>query len=616
MQPKPIPGFQSTEDHGFWIITDTATLMISTLSQIVAMAKPDIQEASRPSLGSAGHEYPKRSESTRASYLELICHAPTVAALDPRVRLNLQQALLKFVKDETKWLALPPIEQRRLLKRLANRMGQTMYFSETLTLPCPNERGELVPTQVSLLLDATRNDNLSRIFDQIVNPEIAITFHQEFCFGLLELIDGLVILEEKVLTHRNADFMEGYLLSKILSESDVGLLPFSLEDLETIRESRVGIQIELIPRFLRLPLNRLYHAISSHSGDFPSLTLQFYLDRFFSTPVWKQRSEASSRREDYVRFLLAKSFYAVVRSGGLTMEQMELPQARRYCWSDHLTLRDDSSDSLDLEAIKAEQESRFKRLQERLELISQIENQVVTQRRALSGPLTMVELTYDQILYDAVNFCHEQESLQESMEEDSETSTCVWLPPLPIPDLPPDLTDLRAYLHEITDEPYLRRLPNGERETIEAWVSRVEAATTDPSIAKQLEALGETSERLQEDLLLLLASRHHGLVSQNVDTILSEISSHVTRMMHLGTVTPHVVVQQRYSLLEEKLLPFVYYVADPKEDSWLPSPYPYGTLLFAIQQTHERQGADVSLATQLLEELAAIEWQNLSDGDN
>ncbi len=545
------------------------------------------------------------SSKSRASYLELLCQAPSITDLEPRVRLNLQQSLLQFVKDEAKWLMLPSVEQRRLLKRLTNRMGQTMYFSETVTLPCPNDQGELVPTQVNLLLDATRNDHLSRIFDQIVNSEIALSFHQEFCFGLLELIDTLVALEERVLTHRDRDLAESFLFFKIFPEGDMGLLPFSIEDLETIQRSRVGIQVDLIPRFLRLPLHRLYRAISSQTRDFPSLTLQFYLERFFSTATWRNRPEPSSRREDYIRTLLTKSFYAIIRSRGLTLEQLEIPQASRLSWSDYLTLDDDNSTLLDLEQAKADQQSRFTLLQERLELLSQMESPVVAQRRMPTGPLTLVELTYDQVLNDAVHLCLEREA-------NSEIESRTWLPSLPVVDLSSDQEALFAYLEGVTGTEYLSRLPRSERQVIERWLTLVDEVIAEPSLVKQLEALEETPEHLQTNLLLLLADRHRWMVSQNTSTILSIISSQVSRMMHLGTVTPHVVIERRYPMLEEKLLPFVYYVSSPGEETWLASPYPYGALLLAIQQAHQRQDADGPLSAQLLEELARIEWQNLN----
>ena len=567
--------------------------------------RPENEGINRQMEDLADLEYAQFSGKSRASYLELLCQAPSVADLEPRVRLNLQQSLLQFVKDEAKWLMLPSVEQRRLLKRLTNRMGQTMYFAETVTLPCPNDRGELVPTQVNLLLDATRNDHLSRIFDQIVNPEIALTFHQEFCFGLLELIDTLVALEERVLTHRDRDLAESFLFFKIFPEGDMRLLPFSIEDLETIQRSRVGIQVELIPRFLRLPLHRLYRAISSRTRDFPSLTLQFYLERFFSTATWRKHPDPSPRREDYIRTLLTKSFYAIVRSRGLTLEQLEIPQVPRLSWSDYLTLDDDNSTLLDLEQAKADQQSRFALLQERLELISRMENSVVAQRRMPTGPLTLVELTYDQVLNDAVHLCLEQES-------HAEIETRTWLPSLPVVTLPPDREALFVYLEGVTREAYLKRLPRGERQLIEHWSILVSEVVAEPNLVKQLEALEETPEHLQNDLLLLLADRHRWMISQNTQTILSIISSHVSRMMHLGTVTPHVVIERRYPLLQEKLLPFVYYVADPEEENWLASPYPYGTLLLAIEQAYQRQDADGPLSAQLLEELAQIEWRNLN----
>lgn len=559
-----------------------------------------------PKLESSLH----RSSQSRATYLELLCHAPDVSDLDPRVRLNLQQALLGFVKDEQKWLALPAIEQRRLLKRLTNRMGQTLYFAETVTLPCPNEQGELVPTQVNLLLDATRNPHLSRIFDQIVNPEIATTFHQEFCFGLLELIDALVALEEKLLSHADTDLMQSYLIYTLVPEGDLGLLPFSLEDLETIRESRVGIQVQLIPRFLRLPLNRLYHAVLPRSQEFPSLTLQFYLDRFFSTALWKHRCDPSPRREEFIRILLTKAFYAVVRSGGLTMEQMELPQPKRLSWSEYLTLDDHSSTRLDLETARLEQQSRFQRIQERLEMITQFEHQMVTQRRPLNGPVTMVELTYIQVLNDALGICLEQEAATKLSPDQS--CSRIGLPSLPLSDPPIDDRDLSAYLKEITGQEYLARLPQTERQRILKWEDKVSMVLADTSILRQLEALGQTPDYLRRDLLLLFAERHRWLVNQNIDTILSIIASNVTRMMQLGTVTPEVVVRQRYEFLKERLLPFVYYVADQNTDAWLASPYPYGTLLLAIQRTYQRQEPNSVLAAQLLEELARVEWHQNS----
>ncbi len=542
---------------------------------------------------------------SQATYLELLCQAPSVADLDPRVRLNLQQSLLQFVKDESKWLALPSIEQRRLLKQLTNRMGQSMYFAETLTLPCLNDQGELVPTQVSLLLDATRNDKLSRIFDQIVTPEIATTFHQEFCFGLLDLIDDLITLEERVLGHRDGDPAQSYLISQLFPEGEMGILPFSIADLEIIQRSRFGIQVELIPRFLRSPLNRLYGAISSTSREFPSLTLQFYLERFFSTPGWKHRIDSSPHREDYIRTLLTKSFSAIVRSGGLSLHELELPQASRLSWFDYLTTEDDSSAALDLKQAIAQHQSRYQLLQERLTLLSQVNSRVVAQRRMPTGPLTLVELTYDQVLHEALDCCLEQAA--------DGSDAPAWIPLSTDRVFP--LEESLTYLEGVTSETYLARLPDKEQALIRGWISMVETVIADPSLAQQMEALEETPDHLKTDLLVLLAERHRWIVSQNTSTILSIISSHVSRMMHLGTVTPQVVVERRYPLLKEKLLPFVYYIPDAEESSWLTSPYPFGTFLHTIEAADEIQDGNSALAAQLLEELAKIEWHYLSQAE-
>ncbi len=554
----------------------------------------------------------------RFSYIELLCQTRSTDDLDTRIRINLQESLIQFIKDEKKWTSLPIGEQNKLLQRLTTRSNESNPFAERISVKCQDDKGNLITRQANLLLDATRNKNLSHIFDQIINQQIALVFYEQFCFGIVEHLEKLIDLESKVVTAGEAAESASAMTMPIHPvDLQDNLLPLSPRDLELIRENGLGIMINLIPRFLRLPLNKLYYAMAGRSTDFPSMALQFYLDGYYSTK--RQRPNASPELEEKIRTLFTKSFYAIIRLGGLSMEQLRLPEATRDERFQFLTVGDeDASNLMGSKILVPYQQSIKQRLEKTLELERQLR-----QRREVKGPAVKVELDLERVMEDIFQIYRDQEGDESETEEDFLTRTA-WLPE----SRPKTLSDwdkqvLGQYLERVLEESYLNQISKRERRLIQRWTKMAETEFADERTYAQLEAIEMTDPHVfTHELRLRLAERHRVIMEQNREVVVEQVVKQITRMLRVGSITPEMVIRERYDSFHQDVLPYIYYftVTNAKgETLWIESPYPLSKLAYLIERVETITREDgspladtpsLAIAKQLMEGLLQVEGKN------
>ena len=559
---------------------------------------------------------PAIGKSGRFSYLELLCQTRSLDDLDTRIRINLQESLIQFIKNEKKWTSLPIGEQNKLLQKLTTRSNESNPFAEKITVKCQDDRGNLITRQANLLLDATRNRNLSQIFDQIVNQQIALVFYEQFCFGIVEHLEKLIDLETRVVAAGEAAETTMMVPIHPIDLQD-NLLPLSPRDLELIRENGLGIMINLIPRFLRLPLNKLYYAMASRSTDFPSMALQFYLDGYFSSK--RHKAPTSPELEEQIRTLFTKSFYAIVRLGGLSMEQLRQPEASRAERFEYLTLGDeDTSDLMGSQILIPYQQSIRKQLERTRELERQLR-----QRREVEGPAVKVELDLERVMEDIFQIYREHEGEESETEEDFLSRTA-WLPEA----RPPKLSDwdkqvLDQYLERVLDPDSLDQISAMEQRLIQQWSEIAAKEFQDERTYAQLEAIQLTDEEnFTYELLLRLAERHRLIMEQNREAVVEQVVKQITRMLRVGSLTPEMVIRERYESFHQDVLPYIYYFTVTNaegETLWIESPYPLSKLVYLIDRVETITREDGSpladtpslvIAKQLMQELLRIEREH------
>ncbi|NJK63962.1 MAG: hypothetical protein HC921_15905 [Synechococcaceae cyanobacterium SM2_3_1] len=558
---------------------------------------------------------------TSPSYIEVLCKTPDLEELDTRIRINLQEALIRFIKDERKWSTLPFSEQTRLLQKLATRSNESNPFSEEIIVKCQDERGKLVTRKAKLLLDTTRNKNLSSIFDQIINQHIALVFHEQFCFGLLDHLERLIALETKMILLSGDENTNSSVIPLSYLDVQEDLLPLSTQDFEMIREKGLGIMIELIPKFLRLPLNKLYYAINQINHDFPSLALQFYLDTHFATKP--NSSEDAIIRQMLIRTFFTKAFYSIVRVGGLKIEHLSLPEASRSNRFQYFTGSDDDSVSLvnsedgntslrdDFRALVAELQHRQQR------------EQILKQRRNIQGPSIKTELNLEKVLEDIFMVYCDQWT-KEIRDETEYLQRTLWLP-LKFERLNEwDKQLLQQHLYRYTDEQYLALLTPQEQDLIQRWEAFARQEYANERTRAQVEAIGDIDEEtFVLEVMLRFVSKHQWILEQHQELITEQVAKQVTRMFRVGSITADMIIRDRYQSFQEDVLPYIYFCSVPTsrdEPVWLESPYPLSKLLYLIDRVETMTGpegtplaepATLSMAKALLVELFHVERERL-----
>ncbi len=555
---------------------------------------------------------PALGKTGRFSYLELLCQTHSVDDLDTRIRINLQESLIQFIKNEKKWTSLPIGEQNKLLQRLTTRSNESNPFAERITVKCQDDKGNLITRQANLLLDATRNQNLSQIFDQIVNQQIALVFYEQFCFGIVEHLEKLIDLETKVIAAGEESTSMMVPIHPIDLQDN--LLPLSPQDLELIRENGLGIMINLIPRFLRLPLNKLYYAMAGRATDFPSMALQFYLDGYFSSK--RHKIYNSPEIEEQIRTLFIKSFYAIVRLGGLSMEQLRQPEANRDERFEFFTLGDEETANLmGSKILIPYQES----IRQRLERTQELERQL-RQRRQVEGPAVKVELDLDQVMKDIFQIYREQQGAESENEADFLTRTA-WLPEVRLQTLSDwDKQVLEQYMERVLEPDYLEQISETEHQLIQQWFEIAAQEFQDERTYAQLEAIQLADEEVfTHELLLRLVERHRHIMEQNRVVVVEQIVKQITRMLRVGSLTPEMVIRERYDSFHQDVLPYIYYFTVTNaegETLWIESPYPLSKLVYLIDRVETMTQEDgspladspsLAIAKQLMQELLYTE---------
>jgi hypothetical protein len=559
------------------------------------------------------------SKKGRPSYLEILCQTKNIDELDTRIRINLQESLIRFIKDEKKWTSLPFCEQNKLLQKLTTRGDQNNLFAEKITVKCQDEKGNIIVRQANLLLDTTRNKNLLEIFDQVVNQNTALVFQEQFCFGLVEHIDRLIALESRLISI-DESHPESIMLPISYVDVQDDFMPLSARDLELIRDNGLGIMIQLVPKFMRLPLNKLYYAVVQKNKDFPSLALQFYLDSYFSTRV--NRTEEVKEREELIRTLFTKAFYTVVRMGGLKMEHLTMPETTRDGRFLYLTNDDDDSNQLLDSNNSSPRRSTFAGLIANLEKIRDKENQL-RQRREIMGPAVKTELTMEKVLEDIFQICRD-ECQFDNPDEVTYLSRTAWLP-TKIKTLSEwEQEILENHLLNVTHPDYLKYTSPPEQALFERWSLIATTEYENEKTLSQLQALGNVSEEIfKQELKLRLADRHKEIVEQNKEFVIGQVIKQISRMLRMGSLTAAMVVRERYDSFHQEVLPYIYFfsmVNAKQEQVWIPSPYPFSKLIHLIQTvdcTNKADGspmadtATLALAKALLEQLLLYEVAKL-----
>ncbi len=515
------------------------------------------------------------------SYIELICQTRDLEELDTRIRINLQQALIQFIKDENQWTRLPFSEQNRLLQKLTSRSKQNP-FSEKITIKSQDNSGNLIEREAYLLLDTTRNKNLSIIFDQIVNQELSLVFREQFCFGLIEHIDHLLKMEMRMMALN--DRPDSHVLPISYFDIENNFLPLSAQDLTLIKANGLGIMIQLIPKFLRLPLNKFYYAVKERNREIPSLALHFYLDRYFAT--WGLERQDVQERVELIRTLFSKSFYAISRLGGLKMEHFNLPDVNRADRFMYLTTSDDEETIIMTEDPRTDAIKTYSDLRQELQRLRQKE-QLTRQRREQEGPSIEVQLTYETMLDDIFTAYRHDIEKHSNSEEEFLTRT-LWIPTRLEPLTEWDRNALLQGLERVEDPEHLVQLSIEEQELIQSWATFAEQEIENPKTLAQLKVLGnEDLDYFREEVRIRFFQRYQVIVSQHETQVAQAVLEQITRMLRIGSITAEMVLQRRYEAFQTEILPYIYFYSTPNsqgETTWFKSPYPFGKLCHLIQR--------------------------------
>ncbi len=568
--------------------------------------------------------------------IEILSQANSLEELDVKSRLRLQEALVAFLRDQEKWSLLPPGEMEQLLKRLTTQPIQFSSFRESLEISYQNQEGENIIKKLSLDFDTVRNKGLGSLLEQIVNQQIAVIFQENFCLGLIDHLQRLISMElelkeldEQSLEEDYKQVQEGHTLSFGHINLEDRLPSLSPQDIYFIRRENLGIMVQLIPKFVRLPLNKLYYSIIHRAPRFPSLTLQFYLGQYLSARLPSEASQYTVLSQQLIQTFFTKAFYGIHRLGGLTVQDLNQPEAKRFERFQYITINDE--DPTPVIRLVSTGVERLGQVKQKLERLRRIEEDIRNLKKRQYALLMERDITLESTLEDFFNHYRERiEMGEEETEPLHSLSLNLWLPQYIFPLAPWDRENLEEHLRMLMTEETLSSFPKYERELIESWDSLAEEAIQLERTVAFLERINYPSlEAFRQEILLRLAQQQKLIIEQNIQLILDRIGQQITRMYRLGSLTPATLVKQRYKDLQVHVLPYIYYfeTLDPQQNCvWIRSPYPFAKLIYLIRllenpscsSSIEIKGnsVDLSISLELLRELLSIEYEQLESSDD
>lgn len=567
--------------------------------------------------------------------LEILSQANSLEELDVKSRLRLQEALVEFLRDKEKWSLLPRGEVEQLLKRLSPQPIQTGPFRESVEITYQTPEGESIIKKMMLDFDTVRNENLGSLLKQIVNQQIAIIFQENFCLGLIDHLQRLISMEmelkelDEQSLEQDYEQAEGHTLSFGHINLEDRLPSLSPQDIYFIKRENLGIMVELIPKFVRLPLNKLYYSITQRAPGFPSLTLQFYLSQYLATRSPRDMHQFTGLSQHLIQTFFTKAFYAIHRLGGLTVKELNLPEARRFERFQYITINDE--DATPVIRLVSTGVERLGQVKQKLEKLRRVESDIRHLKKRQYALLMEKDITVESILEDFFSHCRERlEEEEEELDPMRRLSLSLWLPQYLYPLAPWDRDNLEEYLLVLTSEETLAHFPQPERQLMESWYQLTEEAVQRDRTVAFLEIINYSNlQDFKHEVLLRLAQQQKLIIEQNIQLILDRIGQQITRMYRLGSLTPATLVRQRYKDLQVHVLPYIYYfetLDDQQNCVWVRSPYPFAKLIYLIwllerptsSSSIEIKGnpVDLSISLELLRELLDIEYDQLESSDD
>ncbi len=491
-------------------------------------------------------------------------------------RLFLQERLIEFILNEKHWSDFVPSEQSRLLQKLSTRDNSSNPFARPITFQSRDEKGNLIVRKANLLLDTSRNQHLGQIFDQAVNTEIGEVIETQLDRGLLDLMARLLHYQDGV-----QQIMRRQASATPFADDVLGLmeevLPLSPEDLRFIQRNQIGIQVPLVPQFLRSPLNRIYEVVNEKAPQFSSLAFQFHL---------KQRIGQQRQSEiwDLMMGFISKAFYAVARKQGLSSEDLCAPEASWFDRLQYLTEGDESSSTL-LPGNEAGEIGTGLEQARRELLRLRRETAQIRQRYQVQGPSVTVGLTLEQILSDIFR---DQRRQQQELAGESEAEyqrLTLWLPTEVQPLAPSELETLMQHREWIASKS--EELSAEENSWLQQWTSLGQQEASDPRTQAQLASIGMSDpQALLQVIQAYLARQHQQILQQNIEQVISLACKQVTRLVLNGTLDARSLTRKRYAFFAEEILPYLYFyesISSKGERVWIPSPYPLSKLHYALE---------------------------------
>ena len=525
-----------------------------------------------------------------------------------RQRILLQERLIEFVLNEKNWSDLLLSEQSRLLQQLGTRDNSSNPFAHPIHFMSRDEKGNRITRKANLLLDTSRNHNLSAIFDQVAHSAFTQIIREYLDSGLLDMLARLLQFQDQVLAYgRQQTSSIGEDLQSLMVET----FPLALEDLRLIQSHGLGLALPVIPYCLRTPLNTIYQVIHEQAHTLPSLAFQFHLGLVFPK---RDRQGIWPLMLGFV----GKAFYTVVRMQGLTSEQLHMPEVNWLDRLDYFTLDDESERGAwaasEGELLMAGPALQI--LRGELERLKR-ESTQIKQRREIQGPAVKTELTLEQVLKDIFRE-HQSRIAQQLGEDETEfLSATLWLPSEITLFSPWEEADLDDYLH--WSQSLIPDLPTEEADLIDYWTQWGIKESQDPRTQSQLKALDLSDPNLFiRTIERLMAHRHRCLLQQNVDLIIQGACKQVTRLVLNGTLEARSLVRDRLNTFEQEVMPYLFYYETELaagEKVWIPSPYVHSKLYYAIDRIEEYLAAEekppiekpiLAKGQEMLEELGSI----------
>jgi hypothetical protein len=236
--------------------------------------------------------------------------------------------------------------------------------------------------------------------------------------------------------------------------------------------------------------------------------------------------------------------------------------------------------------------------------------------------LVEVDLTLEKVLEDffhayRMQFCQNPED-PDQVQWITQT---LWIPDTISPIDPWEREAIEAHLQLLQDSTYLEQIPAAERELTEYWSQVAEESCQRQEILSMLEAVGwEDLETFKQEVLLRLAQQHKLIVAQNLQVIFDQVGRQITRMLRIGSITPSLLINERYGDFQLHVLPYIYYFGTKdtlNNDIWVRSPYPFSKLIFLIRLLEQPlfessvdirgDQVDLALTLELLRGLLAAE---------